>query len=80
MRILLATPDPSLAAFVRRSLMRFRFDWVPVANGLDAFQKAVGSRFDLILLEFDLPRMKAGEVLRRLSSLENFKIISVSDN
>lgn len=73
MRILLATDNPPLAVLIRRSLRRYRFDWVQVDNGFDAFQKAVSRRFDLMILEFGLPRMKAVEILRRLKSEQGFK-------
>ena len=72
MRVLLATHNPPLAVLIRRSLLRFHYDWVHVENGLDAFQKALGRKFDLLLLDYDLPRMQAIEILRRFRSLENF--------
>jgi len=74
MRILVASTNDSLTNLIRRSLERFRFHWTEVDNGFDAFQKIVGSAYDLILLEFNLPRMKAPEILRRLNSLEKFKV------
>lgn len=73
MRILLATSNQPLADSIRRALARFRYEWEYVPNGMDAFQKAIGRRFDLILLEYDLPRMNAVEILRRFGALENFK-------
>ncbi len=73
MRILLASHNESLCGLIQRSLTRFRYEWVVVDNGLDAFQKAISQKFDLILAEFDLPRMKAPEMLRRFGALEHFK-------
>ena len=73
MRILLGTANPPLAILIRRSLRRYRYDWVQVDNGIDAYERAISHRFDLILLEFDLPRMKAVEILRRLKSRQGFK-------
>ncbi len=74
MRILIAASDIPLVQLLKRSLTRFRYDFVQVDNGFDAFQKAVGARTDLMILDFNLPRMKAMEVLRRLHSLENFNV------
>ena len=73
MRILLAANHEALAGLVKFSLARFRHEWVCVDNGLDAFQSAISSPFDLILTEFELPRMRAPEILKRLSSLERFR-------
>lgn len=73
MRILLATSSPPLSVLIRRSFSRFQYEWVQVDNGFDAFQKAIGRKFDLIFLDFNLPRMKAPEILRRFGSLEKFK-------
>ncbi len=73
MKILVASNHPPLSLLIRRSLSRFKYEWFEVDNGLDAFQKIIGRKFDLILLEFELPRMNAIETLRRLRALENFK-------
>jgi uncharacterized cofD-like protein len=73
MRILLATNQPPLQVLIQRSVIRFRFEWEVVENGLDAFQKAITQKFDLIILQSDLPGMKAIEMLRRFGSLEKLK-------
>ncbi len=72
MRILLATTNEPLALLIRRALARFHYEFSQVDNGLDAFQKAISVPFDLIIMEYDLPRMMAHEVLRRFGSIENF--------
>ncbi|MBI3307411.1 MAG: uridine diphosphate-N-acetylglucosamine-binding protein YvcK [Candidatus Omnitrophica bacterium] len=74
MRLLIASSNPSLASLIRRSFERFHYSWVQVDDGIDAFQKIVSSKFDLVFLDFSLPRMNAPEVLRRLHSLDNFKM------
>ncbi len=73
MRILLATANSSLGVLIKRSLSRFHYEWVETDNGLDAFQKGISTRFDLMFLDFDLPRMESVELLRRLRSSESFK-------
>lgn len=72
MRILLATPDLTLVSLIQRALRRWHYDWVHADNGFDAFQKAISGKFDLLLLDFELPRMKAIEILRRLHSVPGF--------
>ncbi len=73
MRILLATDNPPLEILIKRSLTRFRYDWEMASNGLDAFQKAITQKFDLLILDISLTRMGPVEILRRFGSLENFK-------
>lgn len=72
MRLLLAADNLPLQALVKRSLARFHYEWEEVSDGFDAFEKAITRKFDLIILDFDLPRMKASEILMRFRSLENF--------
>ncbi len=72
MRILLAAENEPLADLIKKSLAHFHYDWSIVHNGLDAFQKAITGKHDLLLLEFNLSRMNALEILRRLGGLENF--------
>lgn len=73
MRILLATDNNELEVLIRRSLVRFSYQWEKVENGFDAFQKSITQKFDLIILDTDLGRMTPVEILRRFGSLENFK-------
>jgi uncharacterized cofD-like protein len=68
-RILLATTDSAHASLLRSALVRFRYDWTEVDDGVEAFQTAFGRPYDLLVLDFDLPRMTAPEVLRRLHSI-----------
>ena len=72
MRLLLATNNFPLQTLVKRSLARFQHEWEDVDNGFDAFEKAITRKFDLIILDFDLPRMKAFEILLRFRGLKNF--------
>ncbi len=74
MRILLGTPNPPLSLLIQRVLTRFHYEWKVEDNGLDVFQKIIGGKFDLLILEFNLPRMNAVEILRRLGALENYKM------
>ncbi len=73
MRILLATSNLPLRDLIKRALSRFHYEWVEVNNGFDAFEKILSHKFDLLLLEYELPRMMTIEILRRIGGLENFK-------
>ncbi len=73
MRILLATSNPPLSEMIKRALSRFHYEWVEVDNGFDAFEKVLSHKFDLLLLQYDLPRMMTIEILRRLGGLAKFK-------
>ncbi len=73
MRILLATSNPPLSDLIKSALSRFHYEWVEVDNGFDAFEKILSHKFDLLLLQYDLPRMMTTEILRRLGALANFK-------
>ncbi len=77
MKILIATGEPPLEILIKRSLSRFKYEWDHAEDGLEAFQKAITRKYDLIILDFDLPRMNAVELLRRFGSLENFKAAPV---
>lgn len=71
MRILLAVENEVLAILIKRSFQRFKHDWKVVSSGFDAFQACLNHRFDAIICEFDLPRMTAVEMMRRLNSLKD---------
>ncbi len=73
MQILLASQSSDLSSLIQRTLSRFNYEWVCVNNGFDAFQKLITSRFDLVILTYDLPRMNASEIMKRCSSIENFR-------
>lgn len=73
MRILLATDNAPLEVLIRRSLIRFNYQWECVRNGFDAFQRTITQKFDLIILDTDLTRMSPIEILRRFGSIDQFK-------
>ena len=85
MRILLGTDQPPLQNLIQRALTRFRYDWDIVDNGFDAFQKSISEKYNLLILDYSMPRMEAIEILRRFGGLESFKqppviILTVSED
>ena len=73
MRILLAAHNAPLQALVKRSLARFHYHWTETDNGFDAFQFVMTQKFDLLIFDFDLPRMKGSEILKRFESIDHFQ-------
>ncbi len=57
-RILLAEDDAWLAQVLTDTLLAAGFRVQRVADGVDAFDRAVEGRFDLLLLDLTLPRQK----------------------
>lgn len=67
-RILLAEDDVDLANWLRRVLVRSGFEVVLVRDGLAAIVRAVEILPDAIILDVNMPRMGASEVLPQLLS------------
>lgn len=73
MQILIASPSLDITSLIQRTLARFNYDWVCVNNGFDAFQKLITTKFDLVIMTYELPRMNAAEVIKRCASIDNFR-------
>lgn len=69
-RILLASSSPTLKQLIRRGFSRFHYEWALAEHGVDAFHKIMTRKFDLLILDYNLPRMKAPEILSRIASSE----------
>jgi DNA-binding response OmpR family regulator len=65
-RVLLAGGDPSVCAPLTRALTAEDYDVQVVKDGTEALDKAATGRFQVILLDMDLPSMDGLEVCRRL--------------
>jgi len=68
MRILVVEDDVRLARRIAVALTEADHDPVTVHDGEAALDRALGSVFDLIILDVGLPRLDGFEVLRRLRS------------
>ncbi len=67
-RVLIAEDDGDAANWLRRLLVRNGFDVVLVRDGLSAIVRAVEILPDAIILDVNMPRMGASEVLPQLRS------------
>lgn len=77
MRILLAAGESLLEHTVRQTLRRFNYEWASVQDGADAFQKLLTDGFDLAILAYDLKQMNTIEILKRVRSVQNTKIVPI---
>ena len=79
MKILLAEDDPSIQVIARLTLQRVGGHEVVVANnGLEAYEKALAEKFDLIILDGMMPEMDGIEACFKLKSnpdTENVPVI-----
>ncbi len=71
MDILLVEDEPQLAAQVNRSLERAGHAVVRASDGPSALAAAKEARFDLVLLDVNLPLMDGFEVISRLRAASN---------
>ena len=66
MRILLVEDDNSLAYFIEKGLKENSFSVDVAKNGEDGFYFASNEKYDLIILDIMLPKMRGDEILRSL--------------
>ena len=68
MRLLVVEDEPALAAALARGLRREGFAVDLAADGLAALNKALVTRYDVVVLDRDLPLLHGDEVCRRLAA------------
>ncbi len=66
MNILLVEDEPRLSALIARALMNAGHTVVVHHDGKEAFAAAMGGRFELLVLDWNLPGYDGVEVLRRI--------------
>jgi DNA-binding response OmpR family regulator len=72
-RILVADTDKSVRDLVRRRLTAWGHDVVSYADGQSALRAWREERFDLTILDLDLPRVGGLEVLRAIRASESVR-------
>ncbi len=64
--VLLVDDEFHIRQIVRLALAKFDLEIVEADNGEDALKLLAEGRFDLVLLDLDLPKLSGAEVLRRI--------------
>ncbi len=71
MRVLLVEDQEKIAAFVRRALEEQGFGVELVADGDEAYQRALSEQYDVIVLDIMLPGRDGLSILRNLREQQN---------
>ena len=70
MRVLLVEDQADLARHVRRALERFDHEVTLATDGPDGVEAVMDQRFDLIVLDLNLPGFDGLEVMRRIAPMD----------
>ncbi|MGL5080337.1 MAG: response regulator transcription factor [Microcoleaceae cyanobacterium] len=65
-RILIAEDEPRIAAFLEKGLRANGFTTAIASDGQEAIEKALGSNFDLLILDLNMPNQDGFQVLQEL--------------
>jgi len=68
-RILLVEDDRLARELIRRLLSRDEHTVIEVNNGAEAYCLFVGSRFDLVMTDFEIPFVKGNELAAQIKRL-----------
>jgi CheY-like chemotaxis protein len=72
MRLLVAEDDPTFANVVRFTLEHHGFDVTVVGDGQTAWEKLQQGGFDLLVSDYQMPRMSGGDLCRRIRQEPRF--------
>ena len=65
MKVLLAEDNPINMAVVKRLLGKWGIDIVPVTNGREAVEKFEPGKYDILLLDLEMPELDGTSALER---------------
>lgn len=65
-QILIAEDEPRIAAFLEKGLQANGFTITVANDGRDALEKALENRFDLLILDLNLPHQDGFQILKQL--------------
>ena len=71
MRILLVEDNRPLSEWLARTLQKDRYVIECAYDGADAHARLLSERYDLVILDLELPGLAGDEVLRRLRARDN---------
>jgi DNA-binding response OmpR family regulator len=76
-KILIAEDERDIRDLIAFSLRYSGFDVVEAANGLEAVERTLASKPDLVLMDVRMPRMTGYEACKQLKSMDETKHIPV---
>lgn len=83
MQILIAEDDAPLASFLAKAFLAENHNCEIAADGQDALTRLSSGRFDLLILDLNLPRLSGAEVLKRIRARDPeipILILTATDN
>jgi DNA-binding response OmpR family regulator len=78
MRVLVVEDEAALADAVARGLRRKGMDVDVAYDGGDGFDKATTSRYDVLVLDRDLPGMSGDDICRAISSGTHTRVLMLT--
>jgi signal transduction histidine kinase/ActR/RegA family two-component response regulator len=82
-RILVAEDSPVLQRIVKQQLASLHYDPVIVSNGLEAVERMKNERFDMVLMDWQMPQLdgiQATKQIRELPDCASVPIIAMTAN
>jgi two-component system chemotaxis response regulator CheY len=76
-RVLVVDDGATNRSFIKTYLLLRNFEVETAEDGLEGFQKAQSSTFDLIFSDIEMPNMNGIEFLREVKKLPNYQKVPV---
>ena len=67
-KIMLVDDDPAIRKILLRLLTEEGYSVLPAANGIEALEYAAAAKFDLVLLDLNMPQKNGWETFEQLTS------------
>lgn len=77
-RVLIIEDEVSISDIIKFNLLKEGYDIDTAYNGEEGLNKAIGSNFDLVLLDIMLPQMDGFQVCRKIRETSNVPIIMLT--
>lgn len=78
LNILVAEDDPANRIFIEAILKHLGHNYKIVNNGKKALDEFKKNRYDVVILDNNMPEMKGSEVLQEIKKISNVVVISIS--
>jgi len=70
MKVLLAEDNPISMAVVKRLLTKWGIDIVPATNGREAVEKFEPGKYDILLLDLEMPELDGASALKEIRKFD----------